>query len=94
MSASISRAPRPISDVCLVLEGTYPYVSGGVSSWVHDLLGALGSRTFSLLHIGPEPVRVKRMLERPFGSVRWKDDTPDNAATDVIPIASQSSSSA
>ncbi|WOH63940.1 MFS transporter [Bradyrhizobium sp. BWA-3-5] len=28
-------------------------------------------------HIGPAPLRVRRMLERPFGSVRWKDDTPD-----------------
>jgi MFS family permease len=34
-------------------------------------------------HIGPEPVRVRRLLERPFGSVRWKDDTPDRAAKDV-----------
>src|ERR1035438_7857349 len=25
-------------------------------------------------HLGPEPVRVRRMLERPFGSVRWKED--------------------
>ncbi|NOJ44800.1 MFS transporter [Bradyrhizobium archetypum] len=25
-------------------------------------------------HIGPEPVRVRRMLERPFGSVRWKEN--------------------
>lgn len=29
-------------------------------------------------HVGPEPVRVRRMLERPFGSVRWKDNTPDH----------------
>jgi MFS family permease len=28
-------------------------------------------------HIGPDPVRVRRMLERPFGSVRWRDDLPD-----------------
>ncbi|MET4022064.1 MFS transporter [Bradyrhizobium sp. S3.2.12] len=28
-------------------------------------------------HIGPEPVRIRRMLERPFGSVRWKEDVPD-----------------
>ena len=28
-------------------------------------------------HIGPDPVRVHRMLERPIGSVRWKDTTPD-----------------
>jgi MFS family permease len=51
-------------------------------------------RSASELHIGPGPVRVRRMLERPFGSVRWKDDTPDTAATEVIPIASQTSSGA
>jgi MFS family permease len=28
-------------------------------------------------HKGSEPVRVRRMLERPFGSVRWREDTPD-----------------
>jgi hypothetical protein len=32
-------------------------------------------------HIGPDPIRVRRMLERPFGSVCWKEDTPDRAAT-------------
>ncbi|UVO35778.1 MFS transporter [Bradyrhizobium arachidis] len=37
-------------------------------------------------HVGPEPVRVRRMLERPFGSVRWKDDTPDRVANDVLPV--------
>ncbi|MDK2956422.1 MAG: polysaccharide biosynthesis protein PelF, partial [Desulfovibrionales bacterium] len=25
-------------DVCLLLEGSYPYVSGGVSTWVHNLV--------------------------------------------------------
>jgi predicted MFS family arabinose efflux permease len=39
-------------------------------------------------HLGPDPVRVRRMLERPFGSVRWKEDTPDRAANDVLPVAS------
>jgi glycosyltransferase involved in cell wall biosynthesis len=28
------------ADVCLLLEGTYPYVSGGVSTWVNDLIRA------------------------------------------------------
>ncbi|WP_375779074.1 MFS transporter [Bradyrhizobium sp. ma5] len=36
-------------------------------------------------HIGPAPVRVRRMLERPFGSVRWKDDTPDHATAEMLP---------
>jgi len=38
-------------------------------------------------HLGPDPVRVRRMLERPFGSVRWKEDTPDRAASEVLPVA-------
>ncbi|QQO35522.1 MFS transporter [Bradyrhizobium diazoefficiens] len=37
-------------------------------------------------HIGPGPVRVRRMLERPFGSVRWMDDVPDPAASKVLPV--------
>lgn len=41
------------------------------------------ARTF---HGGDEPLRVRRMLERPFGSVRWKDDAPDIGRTEVLPI--------
>ncbi|HKH00580.1 MAG TPA: MFS transporter [Bradyrhizobium sp.] len=44
-------------------------------------------------HLGPDPVRVRRMLERPFGSVRWKDDTPDRAANEVLPVATAAGSS-
>jgi len=39
-------------------------------------------------HIGPSPVRVRRMLERPFGSVRWKEDVPDRALNEVLPVVS------
>jgi hypothetical protein len=42
-------------------------------------------------HLGPGPIRVRRMLERPFGSVRWKDDTPDRTA-EVLPIQTNVSS--
>ena len=34
------------ADVTLLLEGTYPYVAGGVASWVDQVLAAL-----SLIHI-------------------------------------------
>jgi MFS family permease len=44
-------------------------------------------------HLGPDPVRVRRMLERPFGSVRWKDETPDRAAVEVLPVATPAGSS-
>jgi hypothetical protein len=33
------------------------------------------------------------MLERPFGSVRWKDETPDGADHDVLPVATAAGSS-
>jgi glycosyltransferase involved in cell wall biosynthesis len=42
------------ADVCLVLEGTYPFVSGGVSSWVHHLVTHMPRLTFSILHISPK----------------------------------------
>ncbi|MDB5101753.1 MAG: glycosyl transferase, group 1 [Cyanobacteria bacterium RYN_339] len=36
-------------DVCLVLEGTYPYVLGGVASWVHQLISGLPDVRFGLV---------------------------------------------
>jgi MFS family permease len=42
-------------------------------------------------HMGPEPVRLRRMLERPIGSVRWKDETPDRSTAQVAPVTSPGS---
>jgi MFS family permease len=44
-------------------------------------------------HIGPDPVRIRRMLERPFGSVRWKEETPDRAANEVLPVVASAAGS-
>jgi hypothetical protein len=44
-------------------------------------------------HIGPGPVRIRRMLERPFGSVRWKDDTPDRVSGEVLPVVATAAGS-
>ncbi len=38
-------------------------------------------------HRGELPVRTRRMLERPFGSVRWKDDAPDRDTGEVLPVS-------
>ncbi|MCK1293183.1 MFS transporter [Bradyrhizobium sp. 30] len=40
-------------------------------------------RRAEAFHIGPEPVRVRRMLERPFGSMRWKEEMRHTAANAV-----------
>ncbi|GAB4187783.1 MAG: GT4 family glycosyltransferase PelF [Thalassobaculales bacterium] len=42
------------ADVCLLLEGTYPYVAGGVSSWVHDLIGAHPELRFAAVTMMPD----------------------------------------
>jgi MFS family permease len=44
-------------------------------------------------HLGPEPIRVRRMLERPFGSVRWKEESPDRAANEVLPVVATAAGS-
>jgi predicted MFS family arabinose efflux permease len=44
-------------------------------------------------HVGPDPIRIRRMLERPFGSVRWKEDTPDRATTEVLPVVATAAGS-
>ena len=52
MSADAKLAGAKIADVCLVFEGTYPYVQGGVSSWVHQILTELPEVTFALFFMG------------------------------------------
>jgi polysaccharide biosynthesis protein PelF len=39
-------------DVMLILEGTYPFVSGGVSSWVHQIIAGMKSLRFGIVFIG------------------------------------------
>ena len=41
-----------IADVCLLLEGTYPYVLGGVSAWVDQIIRGLPDVSFHLFFIG------------------------------------------
>ena len=37
--------------VCLIAEGCYPYVVGGVSSWVHSMIQSFPDVEFSLVAI-------------------------------------------
>lgn len=40
------------ADVCLLLEGTFPYVRGGVSSWVNEMIRAYPSTQFAIAFVG------------------------------------------
>ncbi|HHH12598.1 MAG TPA: DUF3492 domain-containing protein [Thiolapillus brandeum] len=73
---------RP-ADIALLLEGTYPYVSGGVSSWVHQIINGFPMFSFSLVFLGgspkhygeikyPLPANV-RHLERHYLMESWQE---------------------
>ncbi len=44
-----------MADICLLVEGAYPYVTGGVSSWLHALINNLSNFSFALVHVGARP---------------------------------------
>lgn len=63
-----------MTDVCLILEGTYPFVSGGVSTWIHQLVSAMSELRFSILYISPFPnPRREYKFEVPSNVVEIQD---------------------
>ena len=59
--------PERIADVCLIAEGCYPYVAGGVSTWIDWLIRSHPELTFTVVAILPAA---------PTGEPRYKQ--PDN----------------
>ena len=51
----------PTVDVLFLLEGTYPYVRGGVSSWIHEIIKASTDLTFGIMFIGASPEETNVM---------------------------------
>ncbi|KAF2962538.1 GT4 family glycosyltransferase PelF [Fervidobacterium sp. 2310opik-2] len=47
--------------VCIIVEGTYPYITGGVSSWIQMLIENLPGIQFDVVHLAPW------RWKRPFG---------------------------
>lgn len=47
-------APPPDIDIALLLEGTFPYVSGGVSSWVNQIIRGFPELKFACIFIGSQ----------------------------------------
>lgn len=58
-SADFSNLKAPQSDVCLIVEGCYPYVSGGVSGWLDWLMRTQPDVMFSMMSLWPQPMSVK-----------------------------------
>lgn len=56
------------ADIALLLEGTFPYVSGGVSSWINQIIRAYPEYRFALVFLGGR--------REDYGPFRY--DLPDN----------------
>ena len=52
------------ADVCLIVEGAYPYVTGGVSSWIQSLITNLPHVTFAIMYIGARHDSQRKALYR------------------------------
>lgn len=86
------RSKLKTADICLVLEGTYPYVAGGVSTWVHQIVSAFSDVNFAIFHIGAQKSAAGRrkyavpenvihfedafLFEKPSALVQLRDTVP------------------
>ena len=48
--------------ICLVLEGSYPYIHGGVSTWMHSYIQAMPEHEFVLWVIGAKAADRSRFV--------------------------------
>lgn len=51
--------------ICMIAEGSYPYIAGGVSSWIHQIINAFPNVEFKVVSIMPskkETVELKYKL--------------------------------
>ncbi|MEP9400199.1 GT4 family glycosyltransferase PelF [Sphingomonas sp. VNH70] len=53
------------ADICLVVEGAYPYVVGGVSGWLQDLIASLPEIRFAIVAIKPSSAPLPFRLTPP-----------------------------
>ena len=45
------------TDVCIIVEGCYPYVAGGVSGWIDWLIRSQNETSFSIVSLWPAPTQ-------------------------------------
>jgi glycosyltransferase involved in cell wall biosynthesis len=58
------QAPTP-ADVCIIVEGAYPYVPGGVSAWIDWLIRTQPDLTFCVVALLPKPSAQRARYLRP-----------------------------
>jgi len=80
------------ADICLIVEGGYPYVVGGVASWVDALMRASPQIRFHIIAIGISSQARRRNFELPANAVGVTDillDTCPHGRTPTYREAAQ-----
>ena len=66
-------AATPVADVCLLVEGCYPYVPGGVSTWIDWLIRGNSHLTFAVVAIVADPTPREPRFRMPGNVVAFGD---------------------
>ena len=73
VSEWIDLMPADAADVCIIVEGAYPYVPGGVSSWIDWLIRSQPDTTFSVVALLPRPTAQKTRYKRPSNVIGFQN---------------------
>lgn len=77
----MSPTPQPVdslapnsaeTDVCIIVEGCYPFVPGGVSAWIDWLMRSQPETRFSLVSLWPRPMGMKSRYMAPANLMRFE----------------------
>jgi glycosyltransferase involved in cell wall biosynthesis len=71
IAASWNRKSTVPADVCLIVEGCYPFVPGGVSGWIDWLMRTQPDRTFSVVSLWPQPNDVPPRYMMPDNAISF-----------------------
>lgn len=75
-----------LANICLILENTYPYVTGGVSNWVQMLISGLPEFDFSIanLYTGVEPKQLKYEIPKNVKQINKISIMADEKNSDLL----------
>lgn len=65
--------PEQEADVCLIVEGCYPYVQGGVAGWIDWLMRSQPHLKFSIVALWPRPSAQAPRYALPANAVGYRD---------------------
>ena len=68
-----------MATICFVCEGAYPYVVGGVSAWVHELITSNPQHDFKILCIIPDEKFAKLKYQIPKNVIEIKNILMDSS---------------